>query len=405
MNPSSTQTSRAEHDGRASALTGRRFGPYRLERRIGAGGMGRVYEARHRTSGARVALKMLLPELTDDPDLVTSFIDEARIAGELSHPNILPVYEFGQIDTTYYLTMPFIDGVDLRRLLLGLEGAPLPPEVAVFVAHQLALALDYLHHDDREIVHRDVTPDNVFITRAGGVLLGDFGVAKARARLTETQAGQIKGKLPYLAPEQVRGDPVTQRADVFGLGLLLYEMLTGERANPAQTERSALEWAMNPSVRPPSSLVPAAAPLDRVVQRALERHPTLRTRDAGLLVDQLQRELKKAPQAERALRELVRGVQGLAPSDHEEGLDDPTVVDSGASIGVQWDALYESPREWASSLRGDDLHDDGEPPTEVNEPPTQLDEPPTQLNAAPPPARIDDVGMPPTSLYPALIDT
>jgi serine/threonine protein kinase len=288
----------------------KRFGDYELHRRLGVGGMAEVFEAT-RGRGKPVALKRLLPQLRHDESIVTSFIDEAQICAELSHPHVVAVYDFGEAEDTYYMTMELLDGPDLMQLLTRSRNQKrtLPVQAVAYIGYQLALGLHYIHTHPRAIVHRDVTPHNVFLTRDGVAKLADFGVAFAKERLTETKAGFVKGKLSYLAPEQVRGDPVTARTDVFAAGLLLYEMLTGERANRADADLKLIEWAMNPSCPAPSTKVPTAKPLDRVVAQAVQRSAALRTRDAALLADQLEAVLRQSPFSAPDLALLIEEVE------------------------------------------------------------------------------------------------
>jgi len=283
------------------------FGRYRLVRRIGVGGMAEVYEAELQASEGftkRVALKLLLPHLQEDQAIVNSFIDEANIAVQLSHPNIVDVYDFGVVDGAHYLAMEHIDGWDLRELLRRNPQGIRPP-AAAYILHELSLALDYIHTRVPPVIHRDVTPHNVFCTQDGHIKLGDFGVAKAAARLTFTAAGQIKGKLAYLAPEQASGDPVTPRTDVYAAGLILFELLTGQRLNSATNEVELIRNARRPEVRRPSTVNAAAAPLDELTLRLLEWHPSARMPSAALLAEALQRYLGNHPFDAMALHAWV----------------------------------------------------------------------------------------------------
>jgi hypothetical protein len=282
--------------------------------------MAEVYEARLEGSGGfakRLALKLLLPDCQREPELVKSFIDEARIAAGLSHPNVVQVFDFGQADETYYMAMELVDGWDLREVLrrAARRGRRLTVPAAAYIVHEVAQALHYIHTREGGIVHRDVSPHNVFVTREGHVKLGDFGVAKSAGRLARTEAGQIKGKLAYLAPEQVSGDPVTGRTDVYGAGLVLFELLTGRRFNQADRELDLLQAAQNPVLVLPSTVAPQARPLDEVVRGALQRHPAMRTRDAALLVEQLEFYLTQQPFQASDLAGLTAELfgQGEAP--------------------------------------------------------------------------------------------
>ena len=284
---------------------GGRLGGYRVKRRIGLGGMGEVFIGEHLETGREVALKVLLSELRGDQEIVRSFVDEAHIAAELAHPNIVDVYDFGESEGSFYIAMEYIDGWDLRRIgrLAQNHGRYFSPGAAAYVVHEVATALHYVHTHERQIVHRDVTPHNVFVTRTGHIKLGDFGIAKAATRTSRTLTGQIKGKLPYLAPEQIRGEPITRRTDVYALGLLLFELLTNERFNPGRSDGSLVAYALNPQRRKPSAVNPSSMSLDDITLNALAIHPTMRTPDAGLLADRLEAHLRRdAFDAEQMVR-------------------------------------------------------------------------------------------------------
>jgi eukaryotic-like serine/threonine-protein kinase len=276
-----------------------RFGKYQLVRRIGVGGMAEVYEAALLGPAGfskRLALKLMLPKLSNQPDLVSMFIDEASIAASLDHPNIVAVYEFGESEGTYFMVMEYVDGWELAEVEQCCLDArrPFPIPLAAFIVRELCRGLAYIHGHERGIVHRDVSPHNVFISRLGHVKLADFGIAKAAARRTHTQAGHIKGKLAYLAPEQATGEPVTARTDVYAAGLILFELLAGRLLIQAGSEVEHITMAMNPPRIAPSSLRPEAAPLDAVVARALERHPVMRFPGAAAMAAELDRFLEQA---------------------------------------------------------------------------------------------------------------
>lgn len=267
----------------------RRLGKFEIVRRIGVGGMAEVYEALlHGVEGfrKRLALKTLLPDLKNDREVVDMFIDEATIVSELEHPNIVNVYEFGELDGTYYLAMELVDGWTLRELQHRFA-ATFPVAAAAFCVREICRALDYIHGTDRQIVHRDVTPQNIFVDRKGAIKLADFGIAKTAARRTRTEAGQIKGKLSYLAPEQVTEEQVTPQTDVYSAGLILFELLTGRRLIDGRREVDIIRAAMAPKLYPPSKIRPEAAPLDRYVLHALQPHPSLRYPSAALFAADL----------------------------------------------------------------------------------------------------------------------
>ena len=288
---------------------------YRLEERVGVGGMAEVYRAQRLGPGGfakQVAVKRVLPDLGRDASFVQMFLDEARLQAQLSSPGLVQVFDFGEEAGTYYLVMEYVDGVDLAALLQAT--GPLEPGLAVHLGRQLCAALADVHRAvgadgaPLGIVHRDVTPGNILCGRDGHVKLGDFGVAKARARTVRTERGGVKGKLAYLAPEQVRGDEVDARTDLYAVGLVLFEALTGSRYLDAPSEPELWRLAGAPEFRAPSTLAPGVpAALDAVLRRALAAAPEQRYPSATLLEEAL---TAAAPQlapatARRQLGELV----------------------------------------------------------------------------------------------------
>lgn len=280
------------------SFRGRRLGKYRVGRRIGVGGMAEVYQAELRGPAGfsrTVALKLLLSERHRDPQSVDMFIDEATIAARFDHPNIVRVYDFGEESGLYFLAMELIDGWTVRQLLDRYRATrqPFPLPGAAYIARQVCRGLHHIHSDGRGIVHRDITPNNIFVTAAGEVKVGDFGIAKAVRRRTQTVDGQIKGNLGYLAPEQASGDPVTARTDIYATGLVLFEMLTDRRLLDASEPLALLKQAVDPEQIAVSRLRPDAAPLDPIVARALQQQPTLRYPTAALFGTELQRYLDR----------------------------------------------------------------------------------------------------------------
>ncbi|MFT5994073.1 MAG: serine/threonine protein kinase, partial [Bradymonadia bacterium] len=217
------------------------LGRYRLLRSLARGGMGELYLAevtgQHGWS-KRVALKTVLPHLGADPEFISRFLDEATIAARLSHATIVSVFDAGCERGTWYLAMEYVDGPDLRRVLkaLRVRDALMPIPLVLYIAAELAAALDVAHSACDEageplgIVHRDVSPANVLLSRSGEVKLTDFGIAAARVRATRTETGRLRGTFPYISPEQAGGETVDGRSDVYAVGTLLFELLTGTRA-------------------------------------------------------------------------------------------------------------------------------------------------------------------------------
>jgi TonB family protein len=280
--------------------TGTQFGQYSLLDRIAVGGMAEVWKARMRgVEGFQktVAIKRILPYMTDNSEFVGMFIDEAKLAAQLSHPNIIHIYDLGKIGPDYYIAMEYVEGKDLRSLLNAgrNRGLPLPPGLALLIAARLASALDYAHRkrdfEGRQmgLVHRDVSPQNVLISFDGDVKLCDFGIAKAVSKAGQTQMGALKGKLQYMSPEQARGSAVDARSDIFSLGTVLFEMLTGERLFDGDSEMSVLEAVRQVRVRSPRQVNPAIPrEVEDIVMRALAGRPEDRFQTSGEVEQRLE---------------------------------------------------------------------------------------------------------------------
>jgi serine/threonine-protein kinase len=259
-----------------------KFGRYLLLDRIATGGMAELFRAViHGVEGFQrtFIVKRILADKASSPDFIRMFCDEARICALLHHPNVTQVYDFGHVAGTYFLAMEYLPGKDLASLARALRAAKasVPPGLAAYIAREAALGLHYAHTlrgPDGEglgIVHRDVTPSNIMLLFAGGVKLLDFGIAKSAAGRAE-DPDIVKGKFAYLAPEQARGEDVDGRADVFALGVTLWEMLVGRRLFAGKDDLETLRNVLERPVPPPSSLRPQVpVALDRVVARALER--------------------------------------------------------------------------------------------------------------------------------------
>jgi serine/threonine protein kinase len=261
------------------------FGKYHLLERLAVGGMAEVFLAK--AFGAAgfermLVIKKILPHMSEDEEFIAMFIDEARIASTLSHSNIVQIHELGKEAGDYYIAMEFCHGKDLSRaqekLIQRKSAMPIP--LAVLIASRICEGLEYAHRKadsqgrGMSIIHRDVSPGNILMTYDGDVKIIDFGIAKAANRMGRTTAGTLKGKFGYMSPEQVRGLRLDHRSDIFSVGILLYEMLTGERLFGAESDFGTLEKVRNATVVPPTvynSKIPRA--LEQVVLRALARQP------------------------------------------------------------------------------------------------------------------------------------
>ncbi len=278
---------------------GQRFGQYTLLERIAVGGMAEVWKARMRgLEGFQktVAIKKILPHMTHNAEFVSMFIDEAKLAAQLSHPNIIHIYELGKIANDYFIAMEYVEGRDLRTIgnLARQKRMPIPIGLSLLIAHHVAGALEHAHRkSDFEgralgLVHRDVSPQNVLISRDGDIKLCDFGIAKAVTQAGQTQIGALKGKLQYMSPEQAWGRPVDARSDIFSLGTLLFEMLTGERLFAGDSEISVLEAVREGRVRSPRDLDPSiSVEIDAIARQALAHDPADRFQTAGEMEQRL----------------------------------------------------------------------------------------------------------------------
>lgn len=230
----------------------RPFGKYFLTDRIAIGGMAEIYKAK--TFGVdgfekTLAIKKILSHFSSDPNFVTMLTDEAKLVVHLSHPNIVQVYDLGRVADDYFISMEYINGVNLRELLNRADelGEKIPVPVCLYIAAEVLKGLDYAHSkrdatgEPLHIVHRDVSPHNVLVSFDGEVKIVDFGIAKAALNASSTQFGTLKGKVTYMSPEQAYGKPIDGRADIFSTGLVLYEMLTGERLFNGETQLEVLE--------------------------------------------------------------------------------------------------------------------------------------------------------------------
>src|SRR5215218_10680396 len=267
---------------KAAFTPGTTFAGYRVEALVGRGGMGVVYRATDMSLERPVALKLIAPELADDERFRSRFLREPRLAASLDHPNVIPIYEAGEHDGQLYLAMRFVEGSDLKSVLER-EGK-LSPERALRVLAQVAGALDAAHR--RALVHRDMKPANVLLDEDGHAYLTDFGITKQLGGAS-TDTGRVVGTLDYLAPEQIRGDPVDGRTDCYSLACVLYECLAGKPPFRRTTEAETM-WAHMQDEPGP---LRGHARLDPVLRKALAKDREDRYRSCAELVEAADRAL------------------------------------------------------------------------------------------------------------------
>lgn len=298
------------------------FGNYEVLRRLQVGGMASLYLARrHGAAGFSrlVALKVVHPRLTARPGYVEMFVDEARICARISHPNVIHVEDFGVVDGVHYLVMEYLDGCSVAELLeqLGHEHRRLAPHLAARIVMQIAAGL-HAAHETRgqdgtplEVIHRDVSPSNILLSLDGNAKLIDFGVAKARNRLFETQDITLKGKYNYMAPEQAVRSSVDRRCDIFSLGVVFWELLVGRPLFPDDSILALSDRLYRTEVRAPSVANRAAPPVfDLLVLDMLRHDPARRLQTAAEVQHRIAVVAPgAASDAASELRALVRDVR------------------------------------------------------------------------------------------------
>jgi serine/threonine protein kinase len=286
----------------SSDSIGQRFGRYLLLERIGSGGMAEVFRAvAQGMEGFQrtFVVKRIRADHTLQPDFLDMFVNEARISALLDHENIVQIYDFGEVDGCYFLTMEYLRGKDLSTVLRKLYARKqsLDPGIVAYLGCKVARGLAYAHGleaggEPLSIIHRDVSPSNIMLLRSGGVKLLDFGIAKTQPKFyvgENTETGVCKGKLPYLSPEHVDGLALDARSDVFGLGVVLWEALTGRRLFVGRTDFETMQNVLKRPIPAPSLLRPEIPlGIDRVVVKALERDRGRRYQSARALADDLE---------------------------------------------------------------------------------------------------------------------
>ncbi len=314
------------------------LGRYRVEGLLARGGMGEVHLGR--IEGAHgferpVVIKVIRSELVANERVAMMFVDEARIAAGLHHRNIVQIIDFDLFDGGAFLVTEYVEGCDLRTLLRNHRG-PLPYEVGTTIIAELATGLDAAHDatdangGPLHLVHRDVSPSNVLLGKAGDVKIADFGVAKAKSRSYHTVSGTIKGKAPYMAPEQILGEPLDRRADVFSLGTLLFEITTRTRLYSGQPGPMAMAHILSGDVPDPGERRAGYPPaLAAIVRKALARDREHRFETARALVDAID-ELARTQRWSQSRSLIGR----LVEQARTRGRGDSSGYSSGSSPGT-----------------------------------------------------------------------
>ncbi len=307
-----------------TAFEPKQFGKYQLLDKIAIGGMAELFRAK--LTGAQgfeklIAVKKILPNLSREANLVTAFIDEAKLAALLHHENIIQIYDFGSMDDQYFIAMEYLFGKDLRtitrtarakELALGLENI-------LYIITRICAGLDYSHHlrdlqgKPLNIIHRDINPQNILITYEGQVKIIDFGIAKAASHNTQTRENLIKGKLAYMSPEQANGQKIDHRSDIFSTGIILYELLADRRMFSGETMH-VLSLVRDAQYDPPEEVIPdLPSKLNAILKRALAKEPDERYQSAGEMLADIEEFM-----FERSLRPNARSFAGYLKELFEE---------------------------------------------------------------------------------------
>jgi len=305
-----------------SSLPGIRIGRYELLSRIATGGMAEVYKAKMSSVHGLeklVAFKQMLPQLASDNTFRQQLIKEAKIAVSLTHSNIVQTYDLGKAGKRLFITMEYVDGINLDTLISwsNRQQSAVPIEIAVFIANEVAKGLHYAHnHIDENgarvsVIHRDISPSNIVLSARGEVKITDFGIAHASTMLSETIHGVIKGKYCYMSPEQTKGSQLDPRSDIFSLALVLYELLTGHRAFDGSSDADIIHQVRSEPLIPASQRrrdIPSK--LDKLVATAVEKEPSRRYRSAEEFGAALEEFLiqRRSAISERTVAELVAAV-------------------------------------------------------------------------------------------------
>lgn len=317
---------------------------YRLIRQIGCGGMAEVYLAYDEFLQREIAFKVLDRKYAQDREAIERFRREARNAASLRHPNIVATHDRGETeDGTYYIVMEYLEGGTLEDLIE--EAGPLPPREAAEIAVEISDALQLAHESG--VIHRDIKPQNILLSKSGEAKVADFGIARAASATTMTQAGSILGTVHYISPEQALGEPATPRSDLYSLGVVLYEMLTGELPYDAETPVGVVMKHVSGLSRSPRDANPdVPEELDALVSLLLSRDPEERYPDAATLADDLERIIAELPQADRT-RAAMLG-EKAAGTRAARGTRSGT---SGRRFGAGAGAIHGRPAEAPGKLR------------------------------------------------------
>jgi eukaryotic-like serine/threonine-protein kinase len=309
----------------AVTTTSQSFGSkYELVQRIARGGMAEIFLAQAKGPAGfekKVVIKRVLPHLSGEPSFIKMFLQEARLGARLSHPNIVQIFDFGQVDGTYFISMEYVEGRSLLDVVVQTRraGTTIPIGLAVKIISETAEGLHHAHtatdsaSEPLGIVHRDVSPSNILVSFAGVAKISDFGIAKATSALHQTRSGTIKGKYAYMSPQQCLSQPLDNRSDIFSLGIVLFEVTTYTRLFARSNEALTIHALLTEPIPRPSALVPDYPPiLEQIVMHCLERDPERRYQDGLSLHRDLEKYLRDSDQGCSAV-DIAEFMQALYP--------------------------------------------------------------------------------------------
>src|SRR5579859_5437512 len=326
----------------------RLIGRYLLFGEIAAGGMATVHFGRLSGVGGfsrTVAIKRLHPQYAQDPEFVAMFLDEARLAARIRHPNVVPTLDVIANEGELFLVLEYVQGESLAKLLRSVRGMMTFADTRVIatimagVLHGLNAAHEAVSEQGEplNIVHRDVSPQNILVGVDGVARLLDFGVARAVGRLQTTRQGQLKGKIAYMSPEQLHNLPVTRQSDIYSAAVVAWEALTGQRLFLGESEAATVTAVLHARVRPPSELAPqVSAAIDRVVMRGLERDPALRYPTARDMALDLERAAGVAPASA-----IGAWVEALAHDELAQRADTVAAIEIASAVSARLETMPE----------------------------------------------------------------
>ncbi len=321
------------------------LGRYQLIKKLATGGMAEVFLATAQGPGGfskNLVVKKILPHHADNPAFVQMFLSEAKLAAQLDHPNIVQVFDFGQAGRDYFLAMEFVDGMNLRSLnrMHRMQSGPIPFALCARIISQACEGLSYAHafKDPKtgkpvNLVHRDISPDNLIISKHGAVKVLDFGIAKAETQVHKTATGMLKGKMAYMPPEQLQREPLDQRVDVYALGVVLFELLAGSLPFDATSEVSIIQAVMKPEPMPPLSQLVGGVPqgLEHIVAKALAKQREYRYPDCKSFQHDLESFIQSS--GEKCLPSDLAALVERAEQGHREETSRETPAYDGGDGG------------------------------------------------------------------------